>query len=428
MKKIFVLVLTILLLPVVNAVRIEEIYYDPVGTESGGEAVVLFNPDNSTLDLSGWVLKTETSVTDVTLSLESFISPYGYFLISDVNWDINKDNSDWNSADHEEAMTLGNSDSGIELFDFEFNSVDKVGWGNSVEIEDGMFESNPALQVSSGMSLKRVQDTNDNFVDFIESIPELKSSSSIFESNSTHRGIYLSLNIIDYNTFVDFINITDDLDLNGFQILPSPGENKEISIIVLASHEFNNSFINISCEGIPMNFIEEVNLTSAFFETKINISYNTSPGVYSLNFEYSNVNKNEIYEIMSLSAIEIDSLDLNLDIKDKNKEYFLLGDEDIETSSLPTIKNIGNVELDLAIKATSIEYEANIFDLNNVKYSFNNDFDSVWSGNLISEFEIIDLDLLPSFANELGFKFFIPSSTLKGNYTGTIIVSALESQ
>jgi len=424
MKKISTLALAILLLPVAYAVRIEEVYYDPINSETGGEAIVLYNPSDDIIDISGWVIKSESSANDATISSGKKIYGKGYFLIADANWDANKDNPDWSSADHEEAITLTNTDSGIALMNGT-TVVDRVGWGNPINIEDNMYETQPAAMVDEGKSLKRIQDTNNNSNDFIESVPEMRASSG----NYNQTRISISLSVQSYSVSIGSINITpDDFSEDGVQIIPNPGENKEINVKALVTHETNASLIeDVELEGHDMQQLEIINTTSAYYQGKLNISYNTMPGIYSLHVESGDNSKSAQYEIKELAAMQVDSLNLNLNIRSKNQFYYIYGDENTSTVDKPTIKNIGNIELDFGVKGTNFTGTYNNISMNNVKYSFDNVFNSSKSGTLSSQFVLIETDLMPSYLNELGFEFFIPEEA-RGNYSGSVVVSAIGSE
>jgi hypothetical protein len=163
-------IMVLLLLPAAYAdIVINQVLYDPINTESGGEAVELLNTGSSAVDVSGWVLKTESSDSDATIPAAVVLQPGQSFLIADVGWDANKDNSSWKSADYEEKMTLGNSDSGIALLS-NGAVIDAVGWGDP----DELFESAPAEMVAPGKALLRTKDTNDNMQDFIEAVPDFQ--------------------------------------------------------------------------------------------------------------------------------------------------------------------------------------------------------------------------------------------------------------
>ncbi len=171
MKNLFLL---LMLAPVVSAnVVISQVLYDPVGTESGGEAVELKNEGSSAVDISGWVLATESSATDAAIPQNTVLQPGKTFLITDEGWNSSRDDSSWRSADYEEKITLGNSDSGVALLN-NGSVVDAVGWGDEQNIDGNLYEGSPASPVSSGKALLRSQDSDDNSEDFSEAAADFQ--------------------------------------------------------------------------------------------------------------------------------------------------------------------------------------------------------------------------------------------------------------
>ena len=164
----YVLLLIVLSYLVSGDVVISQVLYDPVGSESGGEAVELKNTGISPVDVSGWVLATLSSSSDATLPKDAVIPAGSSYLIADKGWNVSRDNFDWRLADFEEAITLSNSDGGVALI-ANGKVVDAVGWGDIEGIEEGLFEGSPAVDVGNGKSLFRLKDTGDNSVDFVES-------------------------------------------------------------------------------------------------------------------------------------------------------------------------------------------------------------------------------------------------------------------
>jgi len=166
--------LLLLFVPFVSAnVVINQVLYDPVGTESGGEAVELKNDGSSAVDVSGWILSTESSAADATLPSGTVIRAGETFLIADVGWNASRDNSSWKSADYEEKITLGNTDSGVALLK-NGTVIDAVGWGDEAGIDASLYEGTPAEMAATGNALLRVKDTDDNSKDFIEAVPDFQ--------------------------------------------------------------------------------------------------------------------------------------------------------------------------------------------------------------------------------------------------------------
>lgn len=169
MLKYVVMIIVLLSAPVMAEIVISQVLYDPIGTESGGEAIELKNTGNEPIDISGWMIATEASGSDVKFPSNTFILPKQTFLVADTGWADKKDIAEWKNADLEDAMTLGNSDSGVALKNQNGSFIDALGWGDDEEIEDGLWEGSPANMVSAGKSLLRVDNTNDNSDDFLES-------------------------------------------------------------------------------------------------------------------------------------------------------------------------------------------------------------------------------------------------------------------
>jgi hypothetical protein len=180
MRTIAWLFAVLALLPTVDAgVVISTVLYDPLGAESGGEAVELRNDGSTAVNVSGWVLASEASAADATLPQGAIIASGAAYLIADAGWGSAKDNPSWQDADHEETLTLANADSGVALKDASGAVIDAVGWGDATNIKPGLHEGTPAALVEPGKALVRLQDTGDNSADFSEGEPEFFSGEGV---------------------------------------------------------------------------------------------------------------------------------------------------------------------------------------------------------------------------------------------------------
>ena len=227
---------------IADTLQISQVYYDSIGTESGGEAIELYNPNNFAVNLSGYSIRTESADKDITFGNNHIIPKKGYFLVADIGWSTLKDNNSWVNADYEETMNMYNTDSGIALVDRASSIVDAVGWGDKSLINDGLYETEPSLGVKTGYTLLRNKDTNNNKNDFIESLPQFRnnffitnSSNSLNNQNSLNlsNGNNVSITLFINNTapFIDEISLTDDNEVTaGIQILPIAGKNKTVII------------------------------------------------------------------------------------------------------------------------------------------------------------------------------------------------------
>lgn len=275
MKSIFKsIILLLCVVPFVNAqVVISQVLYDPIGTESGGEAVELLNNGDLPVDISGWVIASESSAKDATIPDGSVLAPGVSFLIADEGWNDNKDEESWRSADYEEKLTLGNSGSGIALLDASGSVVDAVGWGDEEEIDSGLFEGSPALEVKAGMVLLRVKDTGDNSVDFAEALPDFQEGIAVPVS-------------ADVTVFVPVLEVSKSLTLNPDSVLSvkNNGESAVNIKIVLNDLKFKN--YTISRDAIE---IEELEFTveagsKKDVKVRLRIPSNVVPGKYLSTF------------------------------------------------------------------------------------------------------------------------------------------------
>jgi len=162
-----VCLLFVAFVPCVSAeVVINQVLYDPVNTEAGGEAVELKNIGSSAVDMSGWVIATDSSDKDATLPQNAVLQAGQTYLVADENWTQNKDGTSWRAADYMEKITLGNSNSGVALLS-NGTLIDALGWGNASLIKAGLVKGSAASQVLEGWTLLRTQNTGDNAEDFV---------------------------------------------------------------------------------------------------------------------------------------------------------------------------------------------------------------------------------------------------------------------
>ena len=262
MKLWKVMVLLAFLPKFASAVVIHQVLYDPV-TESGGEAVELYNPESIAVDIGGWAIATETSATDAIVPPNTTIAANSYFLLTDEGWDNAKDNSAWRSADYEEKITLTNTNAGIALIDSNGSIVDAVGWGAADSIEDGLYEATPAAHVQASKALLREQDTDDNSKDFVEAEPDF------FGSNA----ITITVNVTGSNSSFEILE--DDDPAPGIQLLPIAGETRHV--------QHSNGTFELPYDLAPGNYTfegadYEVLPLEAYDIVKEKISLSASPG------------------------------------------------------------------------------------------------------------------------------------------------------
>ena len=425
MKKIFIASLAVvLLLPMVFAqVKISEVYYDPIGTESGGEFVELMNTGSAEVDISGWVLSTPTSAADATIPADTILSPNSYYLIADAGFMTLKDDPAWPDADYEEAITLKNTDGGLALKDSLGITIDAVGWGDPTAIGAGFYEGTPSSLANAGESLQRSQDTNNNVQDFFSSTPNLQSSNGQAHSAANASNSFLAFTVIVNVSLPEIQNITildEDNLTSGFQVFPRPSKNKIIPISVLLSGPAD------TVKAVLDDFEFNLSGSGSLYSGALNLSFFESPGIKNIEIIASKsgqeVSKSASFDYESLNAFEIDVAALSCTLS-PGKTCDIAGDLDMSSSDKVTLRNIGNTPIDMSVSGSDFKSKVSSFDIGSVKYSFGDSPMKLLTTNPVLNV----LDLEPSDSSLMGVSFFVelPQSVKAGTYVSDIIMASI---
>lgn len=400
------MILILFLAELVSAeVIINQVLYDPIVSESTGEAVELYNNGETSVDISEWILETGASEQDAILPQNTILQTKQYYLLADNGWNLSKQET-WREADLEETINLYNTDSGIALLDNNFNLIDAVGWGNVTN--PNLYETAPANQVNSGKVLKRINETNNNLADFIEAEAD-------FSENIISNEIVLEVEIVSPLNFeIDILS--DDSELDGIQIMPNPGEDRRIFVRANTTDEDLTLSASFQNQTKQMEFINEG------YETFFDLSFSMAPGNYNVVINSLGFEKLKQFEYFGLTALEIDTNRVAFDNVVPGNEVYVYGDKDMNTANNVTIQNIGNVLLDVSVSGTDLISGENRIHVSGVMFSFDNNFDYVLSDVLDYNGVFIDLGLSPALTNELGFKLNVPINATGGKYLGKVSV------
>jgi hypothetical protein len=358
----------------VSAVYINQVLYDPEGSETSSEAIELHNPYTSDMNIGGWIIATETSSKDAVVPANSIIKAKGYYLVADTGWN----SSVWRAADHEEKITMHNDNSGIALKDANGTVIDAVGWGKSSEIKNNLYEGTPAIDVKEGKVLLRKNDTDNNSADFIEALPDFSDPNSI--------KIIVNVTNSTGNVSSVRLDIDDDSEKKGTQIRPVSGGRRKVRIVAVASDEVSATFLN---QTIVLNHTD-----NNTYEGYLELEHDLSPGNYSVN-----VAGNELFfEYLELLDFTVTS----------NKIQFstLPGRESVAKTNA-VVKNTGNVDLNIYLEADDLVFEENKIGADNLQISSDNEN----FGDLDETFV-----LNPGEELSLYFSLFVPAKTRLGNY------------
>lgn len=279
MRWIWILGIILFSNSVVANMEISQIVYDGEGADEGKEFIEIQNTGNSTYDVSEYSMEYNSGTEWVNIwdgNCEyCFMKSNTFYIIGEIN-----------ESDSKVNLNLLNTRGAFRLLKNN-TQIDLVGFGDST-----LFEGSPAIDVNSGKSLLRVDNTGNNFADFIESeilIRNIKENVvEIIIENSLPEVVNYSSTIVGDISMLQL----EVIDLNGLEDLQS---------------------VEIKCE-------EEI----------INISYDESIGVdCSTDYEFRvwdsegssnwyNVVSNEIFEIVNIegcSALPGSNCKINIEAK-----------------------------------------------------------------------------------------------------------------
>lgn len=151
------------------SVRINEIYYDHPGADTGYEFIELASADGTPADLSGFTIEFHNGTgSGWTLVWRA---PAGTQLAADAVFVVGGQNV-VPAPDVVISLSLQNGPDALRLVDAAGNPLDLVGYGGLADT--AYVETRAAPAVSAGQSLARVRDgvdTNHNALDFAAAIP-----------------------------------------------------------------------------------------------------------------------------------------------------------------------------------------------------------------------------------------------------------------
>jgi len=410
-----------------NAIVINEIMYNPDGTDSCREWIELYNNDSFDVDISAWKLYENDINHGLTVSQGDLVIPSnGYAVIADNCDSFLLDYPDFNEILIDSAFSLNNLGELICIKDSSQALVDCVdyfpSWG-----ADG-----------NGKSLERKnlnqENTEDNWAESIsdKGTPGMKNSVSSIGSGQNPIAkpttIPIYVNVIGQKPFINNITISPDYcNAEGFQIMPNAGENKEITIsAVIGDDDSLDNIISviatINNNEIELLKKETISEHEAIYEGKTNMSFYDSLGSYDIIIRAVDNSSSEEIKTAEFEYLELLAVDINFDTIN-------FGDIMTGTNKSPdknnglAIHNIGNIISDIEISGTDLTNGEEIIDVSNLQYGF-----SVFSfAPLLNNPTIADINLgcgESSYEN-MNLRLYIPEETKIGSYSGSITITAI---
>lgn len=403
-----------------NPVVISEVFYNPSGADSGQEFLELFNNQNTEVDLTNWSIEVggTTFAKKATIPGGESIPPKSHYLIAEdlVNSDFNTSLSLQNG---------GSATDGVRIIDSLGNIVDTVLY-DSPNTNFLQGEGIEAPSAPEGKSLSRIflndsyQDTNDNSIDFEVTDPN-PTKKEVQGSSSSD--IALEINILSSKP--EIINATiledDDPVKQGVQILPNPDSKRSVNFEVYATDVDSSDNIAFAVaefqnQNFSLNRIWN-NQNDVLFNGSIDINYFMPANNYSIQLKvFDNQSNSDLkivyFDFEELLSLIIDTKTLNFPDMEAGNISKISGDGDTSTLSNPTLKNGGNVNLNLFASSTDI----GPIGASNVSLSVGN-------SNLTSlkkAAQDLHVSMSPNNIYPMNINLNIPTYTSMGHYSGTL--------
>jgi hypothetical protein len=411
----------LLMVPAVLAdhIVINEVLYNPEATDAGKEFVELYNPSDTTIQLKDYILESGNGANANDWTVEwtgtqsDNVLAHGYFLIGESNVTGSNFMTDLDLQNGPDAVRIRKNQTVIDL----------VGYGNLQFPE--YYESTPAKLAKEGLSLSRTNgiDTDNNSADFGQT--EQSPQSGLQES------ILVQVIVTEPTLEISSVTLTDeDPTIPGFQIIPNPGATKQINLVVdLNNQNSNNTQLKAKFAN-KLFYLHRLNNSPQTFIGTVNVSYTFPPANYSINITATDTAKSGSrivdFEFLPLTGLFIDCYAINFSTQ-ANAIFQVIGDLDTRTKDKATIKNIGNVPIDIGLRGSSLSSGKAAIAPENIEFSFGRDFGTD-SLTLSTTLQYVNLDLASADLRELSYRVFVPEQTPADVYTGSVFVIARQSE
>ncbi len=240
---------------------------------------------------------------------------------------------------------------------------------------------------------------------------------------------------------VESITITPDDEPaeEGVQINPTPGGNKTVNISAVVSDPNGWNNINtveavitgpgiVADSPVTLSFVSNSTLMTATYNGTFNMSFYYLNGKYTVNVTATDNgsltgSNSTTFEYQTARALQLDADTIAFGSVDPNETSEVLGDYDMTTLDNATVRNTGNVVIDVEVNGTNMTSTSNgnLITKDNIEAQINEK-----SYLDMSEARCFDVNMSigVSSLKNADFKLYVPYGTPQGGYGGTITLTA----
>jgi len=214
-------------------------------------------------------------------------------------------------------------------------------------------------------------------------------------------------------------------DATPIKVEASVGDNNgaddisKVEITALRDSNGNNASGNIN-EALPV--LMTYNSSSGKYEATLNLKCTTPNGSYTV--EVTATDKGGLtdtntgtFTVGITCALDIDFSSVDFGAINPGSSSNVTGDDDFSTGDMPTIKNIGNVNIDVKQSITD--------NASNPETLFSGNTSSTVKGvtkTLTTSLQSFGISIAPGEATAADYKLSVPAGTMHGNYAGELTI------
>lgn len=237
---------------------------------------------------------------------------------------------------------------------------------------------------------------------------------------------------------VESITITPDDEPaeDGVQINPNAGNNKTVNISAVVSDPNGWEDINtveaaitgpgtVADSPVTLNLVSH-DTTTATFNGTFNMSFYYLDGTYTVNVTAADSSSltgsdSTTFEYKTAIALELDAGTIAFGSVDPDETSEVLGDEDMTTLNNATVRNIGNVIIDVEVNGTNMTSNGNVITKDNIGARIN---EKSYQDMSVARCFDVNIEIGEQSLENADFKLYVPYGTPQGGYSGTITLTA----
>ena len=388
---------------------ITEVMHSPTQVaDSEGEWIEIYNDGSQAVDLSSWTVDGK-SIGNKTINSKAYLV-LARELVDGVDTDLESFESYWgnNNGIWDESFPA------VEV-SLSLKTEDTIILTNGVSGDT--FTYNTSFGGKNGKTVERIS-LNEWKEGPIGGTPGAGNFSLTTSTNNGNE-IALFIEVLNNLPQILSINITDESEEEGIQIIPLFGQTKEVKVDVLindsdglnnvqgVTYSFANSSGNLTLE-------KNISQTAGWYTGILSLSPELLAGEYSLTVTARDT-ENETKKEQAFSYEGIVSTQLNV-----STFSITMQSGGTETRAVELL-NSGNIALDTEISAEDIVSSAGVIPKNSISV-----FQNVWLP--LENPVVLDTNIVPNAKKELQFRIQLPAEVKSGQYEGKIFITSMESE